>query len=372
MTLLVAGFSGQLGAGLVEAARNQELVPLVRPIRARGARARVERLHPGREDLAEATETGDVTEPLWGLDDTALDRLAERVDGVLNVAAETNWAAARRQLHRVNVLGAAHGADVAAELARRRSEPVQYIYAGSIHAAGDRDGWIGERPFEPNAGRTPYEQSKWLAERTLLSPVARSEGVRVRIARVGGIVGNSETGATAKRNSLYMLPDRWDDMPGRFLPISPRGRVDMMPRDRVGEMLLDYARSTPDGDEEIVHVCAGESAPTVEALLDSVRSLDLTGARSRPRTVPVSPRPLVWASQHLERFHKLSITWRNALTGVRYLAFERLFERDRLAGALGSRPPTTSAEQLARLAFELPARAPEPWRGDLSLARFHA
>lgn len=375
MRVLVAGITGQLGHGLVEvaAARDVELVPLARSVGRRDAAARVRRAFRDHPELADRTLEGDVTAPRWGLSDATLRTLAGEVDVVLDLAGETNWAAPTRRLLATNVTGATQGHEVARALRAAGGERVAYCYASSIHAAGARLGRIPESPFDAHGERTPYEQSKWLAERRLLDVVRAGSGPPVGIARVGGLVGNSVTGETAKRNSLYMLADRWERLPGRLLPMVGRGRIDMLPRDVAADLLLRFAeglwRSAPPRPE-IGHVCAGESAPTAAALLGALRSVDGEGRVAPPRALPLPARPLVWASQHVDRFHALSTLQRNAVIGLRYLALDRVFERSRLARLVGCDLPAPTVEQLARLAFELPGPEPVPWRRDQALARF--
>lgn len=363
MRVLVAGLTGQLGCGLVETLTDAriELHPVVRPIGRRAGAERIRRRFAGVPELAERTVDGDVTRPLWGVAREDVDRLRGRVDAVLDLAGETNWAAPASRLTAVNVNGAANGLELARALAGPGGPPL-YCYASSIHAAGGIEGWIPERALGPDGRRTAYEQSKWLAEQVLQAR-ARAGGVPLAIARVGGLVGSSETGATAKRNSLYVLADEWRRLPGRLLPLTRRGRVDMLPRDDAGRLLarlLGALRLRPPRTPEIVHVCAGESAPTSAALLAVVRAADPYGAVALPRTARFSPRPLTWLSEHLDRVHELTPTTSNMLWGLRYLTLDRLFERSRIGQIVGGDLPSPSVEQLARLVFDVPDLTPEP------------
>lgn len=371
MRILVAGLTGQLGHGLVEVAadRDVELVPLARRVGRRDARARLGRIFPAAPELAERTIEGDVTAPFWGLDGGRVRRLAGDLDVVLDLAGETNWAAPVRRLTAVNVLGGINGQQLAAALGRD-GEPPLYCYASSIHAAGAVLGTVPELPFPARGERTAYEQTKWLAERRLLD-AARS-GPPTAIARIGGLLGNSRTGATAKRNSLYMLADRWRSLPGKVLPIVPRGRVDMLPRDDAARLLLDMLerlRAEPSAEPTIAHVCAGEAAPTTAAFVAAIRYA-VEGRAVPRRTVPVPPRALVWASGNLDRLRAFPAPEQNLLVGLRYLALDRVFERTTLASLVDSPLPRPSAEQLARLAFEVPPPAAPAPAGDRVLARF--
>jgi thioester reductase-like protein len=375
MRLLVAGITGQLGAGLIEADDRTlfELVPLVRPMVGRSARDRVRSLDLERPDLAAAAVEGDVTAPGWGLDRATIRRLAIDVDCVLDLAAVTNWAAGRSQLDAVNVRGAVHGYELTRELEVAAGSRKLYCYASSIHAAGGAEGLIGEVPFRPDEHRTPYELSKWVAETTLLSRARRAEGPALCIARVGGLIGSSATTVTRRRNSLYMLADRFDELPLGLLPLAPGGRVDMLPRDVASRLLLDTLlalHAEPAAEPEIVHVCAGESAPLTSAVLATLASIDVAERRRRPLRLPVPVAAILAASEQLTRYLSVSVAWHNALVGLRYLSLDRLFERSRSA-ALTNRPlPCISIEELVRCAFELPAAPSPPNPGPSSLARF--
>jgi nucleoside-diphosphate-sugar epimerase len=370
---LVAGLTGQLGHGIVETAgEGLELVPLVRPIGRRSATRRVQAAFRERPELAAATVEGDVTQRRFGLDDEAVRRLAPEIDVVLNVAGETDWAAPQRRLFGTNVLGAANGLELARALHDAGGRCSLYCYASSVHAAGGLGGRIAEAELGPDADRTPYEQSKWLGEQAVLEGARRDGGPAVAVARIGGLVGSSVTGHTVKRNSLYTLADRWDDLPRGLMPLHPRGRVDMLPRDLAADALLrmvEGVRTTRPPQPVIAHVCAGEAAPSTSALLRAVRSLDLVGARSRVRTLPVPRRPLVWATQNAERFLTLSSGDRNVVMGLRYLAIDRIFERARLAQLAGELP-APSVELLVRLVFGISPPLPEPAPEAGSLARF--
>ncbi|MEW2569968.1 SDR family oxidoreductase [Streptomyces sp. NPDC047070] len=372
MKLLLTGVTGQLGTAVAEIApeRGVTLVPLVRP--ARPGQVPFERAFPS---LAAAQVTGDVREPLWGLGETDLDALAADVDAVVNLAGDTNWAGSGRDLYAVNVLGARNGYDVARELQRRSGRRVAYAQASSIYVVGGTLGRIAETPLAPDRHRTAYEHSKWLAEREL----ERQHGPGdpdILISRVAALLGDSRTGATRKRNSLYLLAERWDELPGRVLPAMRGAKVDVLPRDLAAGTLLDAVaglrRSGPHPEPVITHLSAGERAPTLRALLETARALSPLAFGKWVRLVPASAEQVLWLSANAERFLPLSPAWRNSLIGLRYIGLDRVMERGRLAQLVDGRLPEPSAELLARLLFDLP----EPQRplapADHGLSRFLA
>jgi nucleoside-diphosphate-sugar epimerase len=242
--------------------------------------------------------------------------------------------------------------------------------------AGGRSGRIPEVAFGPDPSRTAYEHSKWLAERLLIARARALPDVPLLVARIGGLVGSSATGRTAKRNSLYALVDSSDELPGRILPLVRGARVDMLPRDRAARMLLEAVEAVAaraPAEPQLAHVCAGDSAPTIAAIVEALRWTDWPGRVAPPRPVPVPGSWVRWAGEQLDRVHPLSARRRNTVMGLRYLGQDRVFERDRLRALVHEPLADTSAEELVRLAFELPAPASDSWTGGGgSLARFAA
>jgi thioester reductase-like protein len=372
MKLLLTGSTGQLGTAIAEIApeRGIEIVPVVR--RARAGKVPFERVHPS---LAAAKVQGDVREPIWGLSEKDLDELSETVDAVVNLAGDTNWAGNGRDLYAVNVLGARNGLEVARELQRRSGRRVVYCYASSIFVAGGTLGRIAEASLPPDRHRTAYEQSKWLAERELETQHQPGDP-DVLISRVAALLGDSRTGKTLKRNSLYLLAERWDDLPGRLLPAMRGARVDVLPRDLAARALVDAVaevlRTGPHAEPIFTHVSAGEQAPSLRGLLETARALSPLTFGKWIRLVPASAEQILWLSANAERFLPMTPAWRNSVIGLRYVALDRVMERGRLAGLLDGPLPAPSTELLARLLFDLPVPQRPVAPADSGLSRFLA
>ncbi|MFB4309964.1 SDR family oxidoreductase [Actinomadura sp. GTD37] len=380
MRLLVAGATGQLGAGLLETMADEgcTMVPLLR-VPAGGRRTG--RLGPHDPALVGEPVHGDVRSPRWGLGEAAVRRLAREADAVVNLAGETDWAGRAGDLYTTHVLGAEHGYLLARELAALSGRRVPYVYAGSAYAAGGAVGEIAELPYPRRADRTVYEQAKWLAERSLAELAA--EDAPLLILRVCALVGSAATGRTLRRNSLYMLADRWDDLPGGVLPAMPAARVDALPRDVAARTLLRAVRrlaeapdagrpgwAPPDAGPLICHLGLGESAPSVRGLLDAAFTADPERFRRPPRVVSVTARQIVWTSQNAHRFLPLAPAARNALIGLRYVGLDRVFARPRLAALLGGDLPSTDLGLLAGLLFGAPPRRLDIPDAGGSMARF--
>ena len=371
MHLLVAGATGQVGQGLLEAcARLGAPAPRVTALVRRRRRA--------AHVLGEAVTgqlVGDVSQPGWGLTEADLAELGE-VDAVVNLAGVTDWTASHAALDRVNVLGASHGLDLAEQLGARLGRTVPYLWASSVFVAGLMDGYVVEDPLPPGTDRTPYELSKWTAERALLGR-ARRTGHPVLVARVGGVVGNSVTGRTTRRSSLYQLVSRRDEERRlRVLPAQRGARVDTLPRDLVGEALLRMlGHGRARGYDAwragvIAQVAAGERAPTLAAMLAHLEAVDAGHRYQVPRLVPVSRGVVQTLTRTGTRYVRLSRQAGNRLHGLRYVAVDRVFERGRFAALTGGWLPAVPLETILRITFDLAEHPPVVPTADLPLGRF--
>lgn len=365
MKLLVAGLTGQLGAGVQEVAAQRGL--RLAAVRRAGSPRRL------TGSTIDAELVGDVRAPGWGLDAEALGAAASDVDAVLNLAADTDWAGSPRALFAANTLGAAHGFGLAKELARRAGRPIPYVYTGSVYVAGDAVGEIAERLAPPGLARTAYERSKWNAERSLLDAARRSAGQPLLIARMPALIGDSRTGRTQRRDSLYLLADRWDTLPGGFIPAMRDARVDALPRDLAATALLDAVAAVcdrPPIEPLICHLGLGEQAPTLRGLLAAARALGAQRSRGEARIVTVNSRALLWASLNLDRFAALSRADHNTLIGLRYVGLDRVFSRPAAARLLGDRVPAVDVGTLAGLIFGARPRLLDSAVANGSMARF--
>jgi thioester reductase-like protein len=375
VNVLITGLTGQLGAGVHETrdSHDVELIPLIRRMHGRDPTRWLSFRFPDSPDLVENALAGDITQPLWGLDERDLLALAPRVDVVVNLAAETNWAAREHILHKTNALGAAQGLRLARALYELRGRCRLYCHVGSIYVAGGRTGWIEEQAFGPDGCRTPYEHTKWLGEQMLIHDARAQPDVSLAIVRVGTLLGHSRTGATVSRNALYMLADRASKITRGVIPTAAGGRIDALPRDVAGEYLLRTVRAAYERAQRqpaIYHLCAGESAPTLSSLLAAAHSLDAGESLGTLRPLRMPAASILWLSQNIGRFADTNPALLNALTGLRYLGLDRIFERSRLAMLLGGDLPRVSADLLAQLVFGLDPRDAQPYRSQSVLARF--
>ncbi|WP_040805692.1 SDR family oxidoreductase [Nocardia concava] len=366
--LLVAGLSGQVGRGLIEATAELPAPPHTTALVRRRARA----------DLARTGGTavqviGDITENDWGLADSDLTTLGE-VDAVVNLAGLVDWTASQATMDRINYLGAMNGLALARRLSERLGRTVPYLYVSTAYVAGTMHGYIPEDPHPPHADRTPYELSKWFAENHLLREAA--DGHPVLIARIGGVIGGSRSRSTTRWSSLYQLVAPMSSGQLPVLPVRPGARVDILPRDIIGEGLLrlvNHGAATNFAawrGGAVVHLCAGEYAPTLAALLALLASKDTEGRYDPPRLVTAPDRALRLAENVGLKYARWNREMGNRLFGLRYVSIDRIFERTRLMELTDGWCPTTPVEDIIDIAFGLGAAAAAAELPELPLGRF--
>ena len=339
---IVSGATGFLGTALLP--RLDGVVHVL--LRGGDADTRATRL--ARTTQAQVVALpGDVLGERWGLE-SRLEALRGQVDVVANLAAETSWAAPWARLHRVNVLGALHGVDVAAALG------VPYLHVSSFFAAYAVDGVVRQALVPEAPWLTDYERSKCRAE-WLLDARCRQVGVDCRIVRVGGLSGDSVPPAVGRQRRAAPLAALLREYAPRWIPYAADARCDICPRDLVAaELARLLAEAVPEGSS-VVHIGLGDGAMSAGALLHEVRA----NSRGRWRSVRVPSRALLEAStqaNRLRRGHRSA-----AVIGLRYLASAAVYENGALADEPSLRVVARSLGVPAPTAPAAPGAFYEDW-----------
>jgi myxalamid-type nonribosomal peptide synthetase MxaA len=198
----VTGFVGAYVVGELLARTDLEIHCLVRSRPGAGGEQRLRDALAsyGRGGAGEAWEAawrqrvrvleGDVLLPRFGLTDASYETLARTVDCVLHAAAQVNFVFPYEALRATNVLGlhevirfAFHG----------RIKPLHYVSTAAIWPMGARRTFREDDPLDHGeALNLGYDESKWVAERTLLH--AADRGLPVARYRPGEVGGDSRTG----------------------------------------------------------------------------------------------------------------------------------------------------------------------------------
>jgi NAD(P)-dependent dehydrogenase (short-subunit alcohol dehydrogenase family) len=194
MTYFVTGATGFIGRHLVERLleRDGDIFVLVRP----GSRDRLEalierwdadgRIHP---------VVGDLSAPLLGLDEQAIDVLRGQVDHLFHLAAVYDMTADEERNRIANVEGTANVVALANAIGAGR-----FHHTSSIAAAGRYKGLFREDMFDEGQKLDhPYYRSKFESERI----ARRQTQMPWRVYRPAIVVGHSQTGEMDKIDGPY-------------------------------------------------------------------------------------------------------------------------------------------------------------------------
>jgi long-chain acyl-CoA synthetase len=270
---------------------------------------------------------GDVTQPLLGLEPEAHAALVGRVTHVVHTAANVRFDASLEELRRTNVNGTANVLALA-RAAHADHGLERLLHVSTAYVAGRRTGEIGEDDLTDRFGfENGYERTKYEAERLVRDAMA---DLPVTVVRPAMIVGDSRTGEITTFNTFYLPLRRYLVRRSRFMPVSPRFRVNVVPVDHVADAIVRLLLD-PRAEGRTVHLTAPRaSLPTATELVRAVRAWARTelGVRlPRPILVPL-PR-LPWPGHGPGRLDVL----------LPYLRERRTFRRDHADDLLGPFEP---------------------------------
>lgn len=234
--IFTTGFPGFIAERLIErlAADGSRFYLLVQPAFVDAAMRSVERISKeagiGLENFA--IVEGDITKPNLGIAAEDLAAIREETTDVFHLAAVYDLAVAKGIADAVNVRGTENINAFVRSLPNLR----RYNYISTCYVAGRRTGHILETDLEHDAGfRNNYEETKYLAE---LSVERIKDELPVTIFRPSVVVGDSQSGETAKYDGIYYLIQYLRKAPNllRFLNVGNNHvRLNLVPVDFVVE-----------------------------------------------------------------------------------------------------------------------------------------
>lgn len=218
-TIFLTGFPGFIAERLVErlARHDTQFFLLVQPQFVDKATDAIMR-------IAEQTGTplenfaiieGDITEANLGVSEEDLQTIREETTSVFHLAAAYDLAIDKQTAYRVNLEGTRNVNELCRSLPNLR----RYNYVSTCYVAGKRNGRILENELKHGAGfRNYYEETKYLAEMEVENLKAE---LPVTIFRPAVVVGDSQTGETAKYDGIYYLIQYLRKAPGllRFINV---------------------------------------------------------------------------------------------------------------------------------------------------------
>ena len=303
---LVTGGTGLIGGEIILAlARTGESVRAV--VRASSAARAHERL-VNRLQKSDAFSphllavisavTGDTTQPMFGLPDTAL----ADVRRVIHAAADTQFSRRHgEQVWNTNVSGARHLVEIGRTLPR--DSRILFISTASVTTAPERTCIDEEAPYAGHVNT--YSRSKRCAEGMI-----RDSGLGIVIVRPSIVLSRGVRDRAMARSILWAVP-----IMGEVgeVPIDSDAFVDLVPVDYVADAIAQMA-VRPSLEHCLYHVSAGRDACTFGELRDAViaRHPELETIRPVGRGRKISDR----ARAHLMRPLDAYLPFINA--GVRY------------------------------------------------------
>lgn len=277
-SIFITGFPGFIAGRLVErlAGSQTQFYLLVQPHLVETAMFEI-------EEISDFTQTpldnfviveGDITQPKLGISDSDLETIQYETTDVFHLAAAYDLAVSKDAAFTINLQGTKNVNDLVCSLKNLR----RYNYISTCYVAGKREGQILETELEHKIGfRNFYEETKYLAE----IEVEKLKGsLPVTIFRPAVVVGDSETGETAKYDGVYYLINYLRKAPWmlRVLNVGNKQvRLNLVPVDFVVEAMAVLSRDKRAAGKTIA---LADMQPLTTAELFDAIAKDMTGRKS--------------------------------------------------------------------------------------------
>lgn len=219
-TYFITGFPGFISRQLIKELRNSQfkverIYVLVLPQLVQRAKAELDEITQQGQwpDHSFVVCEGDITQDHLGLHADQLAVLQDEVTHVYHLAAVYDLAVTYETAYRVNVIGTRHVNEWVQSLRKLQ----RYIYFSTAYVSGRREGVILEQELDCNQSfKNHYESTKYEAEKAVRELFGK---VATTIIRPGIVMGNSQTGETAKFDGPYFMLNMMDRL--SWLPFTP-------------------------------------------------------------------------------------------------------------------------------------------------------
>lgn len=235
-TIFLTGFPGFIAEKLVRrlAKSDTQFFLLVQTQFLEKAMRDVEKISAETDTPLEnfALIEGDITQKNLGISEKDLETARAETTDLFHLAAIYDLNVKREPAFLVNVEGTKNVNELAKSLPNLR----QYNYISTCYVAGKRIGEILETELEHNAGfRNFYEETKYLAE---VEVENLKDELPITIFRPSVVVGDSNTGETAKYDGIYSVIFYLKKLPSvlRLINVGNKSvRLNLVPVDFVVE-----------------------------------------------------------------------------------------------------------------------------------------
>ena len=211
---------------------------------------------------------GDLSKPDLALGKDEYQRLVKRTTHIIHAAANTTPNLSIEALRSINVSGSANIIALAKAI-KNDHGLIRLSHISTAYVVGKRKGKIYENDLANEFGFSSfYEKTKYESE--VLINNAKSE-LPLSIFRLGLVVGDSKTGAAKTFNTVYYLLRLYFSEKLRFVPVSPKFKINIVPVDYVSEVVTRLTF-----DERAVGLTfhltpSWEKAPTAAQLVRFIR-----------------------------------------------------------------------------------------------------
>lgn len=274
----MTGFPGFIASRLLERLVRPETqyFLLVQPRFVRSAMMQIEQIAEEHQLDLEAfvIVEGDIRHPNLGISNSDLETIQYETNDIFHLAAAYDLGVDKDTAFKVNLEGTRHVNDLACSIKNLN----RYNYVSTCYVAGKRSGQILETELEHKAGfRNFYEETKYLAE---VEVDRLKSHLPVTIYRPSVVVGDSESGETAKYDGIYHLINYLRKAPGllRLVNIgNPVVRLNLVPVDFVVEGIYELSR---DPNAVGRTIALADSSPITTSEIFDVIAKDLCGRKS--------------------------------------------------------------------------------------------
>ena len=277
-SIFLTGFPGFIAGRLVErlAVKGTQFFLLVQPKFLKAAEKAVTRIAFETGVTLEnfVLVKGDITLTGFGIPGEDFETIKSETTDIFHLAAVYDLAVDRDIAYAVNLEGTKNINEFASSVANLK----RYNYISTCYVAGKRLGKILETELEHDKGfRNFYEETKYLAEIEVddLKPE-----LPITIFRPTVVVGDSETGETAKYDGIYYLIQYLRKWPSGLRAVNvgnKRVRLNLVPVDFVTEAIAILSRDKKAEDRT---VALADPSPLTTAEMFDLIAERLAGKRS--------------------------------------------------------------------------------------------
>ncbi len=242
-TIFMTGFPGFIAGRLVKRLANPwtEFFLLVQPDFVEKAMREVEKISKETGTPLEnfCILRGDITEDALGMSQEDLQFAQEKTTSIFHLAAIYDLSVKKEIAFKVNVDGTKNVNSFAKTITNLK----RYNYVSTCYVAGNRTGIVLETELEHDTGfKNYYEETKYLAEIEVEKLKAE---LPITIIRPAIVVGDSNTGETAKYDGIYYVINYLKQFPSLFRLVNvgnTKVTINLVPVDFVVEGLYRLSK----------------------------------------------------------------------------------------------------------------------------------